>query len=90
MVLAEAMAASLPIVASTSGAIPEVTADAAALVAPGDWLGLAEALVETVLSRPPGTRVGYDPEAVERYSQRAAAERLAEAYDSLTVARRGG
>jgi glycosyltransferase involved in cell wall biosynthesis len=83
MVLAEAMAAGLPIVASTSGAIPEVTGGAGTLVAPGDWLGLGRVLAETVLSRPPDERVEYDPAVVDRYSQRAAAERLAAAYDGL-------
>lgn len=83
MVLAEAMAARLPIVASTSGAIPEVMGGAGSLIAPGDWLGLARALVDTVLSRPPGTRVDYNPELVERYSQRAVADRLAAAYDAI-------
>ena len=41
MVLAEAMAARVPIVASASGAIPEVVGDDADLFEPGDWLGLA-------------------------------------------------
>ena len=42
MVLAEAMAAGLDIVTTTSGAIPEVLAGTdARLVAPGDWMGIS-------------------------------------------------
>ena len=85
MVLAEAMAAGLPIVASTSGAIPEVLGGHGVLVAPGDWLGLAQSLAASVLASEPGARVEYDRELVERYSQRAAAERLAAAYDAVTA-----
>jgi glycosyltransferase involved in cell wall biosynthesis len=84
MVLAEAMAANLDIIASTSGAIPEVVEGTPArLVTPGDWLGIARALAEGPLSRPPGERVIYPPEVVERFSIRAAAGRLADAYDAL-------
>ena len=46
MVLAEAIAAGLPIVASTSGAIPEVLGEQATYFAPGDWVGLARALAD--------------------------------------------
>ena len=73
MVLAEAMAAGVPIVASTSGAIPEVVGDDGALFPPGDWLALARLLVE-----PPRRRAS--PDRVERYSLRAAADRVASAY----------
>ena len=83
MVLAEAMAAGLPIVASSSGAIPEVTAGHAELFAPGDWLGLARALAEGPLSRSPGERRAYPAELVTRYSHHAAAQRLAAVYDDL-------
>jgi glycosyltransferase involved in cell wall biosynthesis len=81
MVLAEAMASALPVVASTSGAIPEVAGPHAASFAPGDWVGLAAALRD-VLARPrPSAPV--DPERVAHFSVRSAADRLAEAYGGL-------
>ncbi len=84
MVLAEAMAARLAIVTTTSGAVPEVLAGApATFVAPGDWVGLAHALADGPLSRAPGERVDYPPEILERYSTAAAARRLAAAYDRV-------
>jgi glycosyltransferase involved in cell wall biosynthesis len=84
MVLAEAMAAGLAIVATTNGAIPEVLAGAPVdLVAPGDWVEIARALAAGPLSRPPGARVAYPGELVHRYSTAAAAERLAAAYDRV-------
>jgi glycosyltransferase involved in cell wall biosynthesis len=76
MVLAEAMAAGVPIVASTSGAIPEVVGDDAVLFAPGDWLGLARLLVA-----PPGPPPS--PERVARFSLEAAAKRLVAAYERV-------
>jgi glycosyltransferase involved in cell wall biosynthesis len=83
MVLAEAMAAGLPIVAARSGAIPEVVQGGARLFDPGDWMELARALAEGPLGHPPATRVAHDPELVRRYSTDLAAERLAAAYDGL-------
>jgi glycosyltransferase involved in cell wall biosynthesis len=83
MVLAEAMAAGLPIVASSSGAIPEVLGEQARYFAPGDWLGLASELTLGPLARPPGTRAKYPRERLERYSTSAAAERLADAYERV-------
>jgi glycosyltransferase involved in cell wall biosynthesis len=86
-VLAEAIAAGLAIVTTTSGAIPEVVRGAEAdLVAAGDWAGIARALAAGPLSRPPGTRVGYPPQIVEHYSTGAAATRLAAAYDGVLAA----
>jgi glycosyltransferase involved in cell wall biosynthesis len=78
------MAAGLAIVSTTSGAVPEVLEGSGAqLVAPGDWPGLARALAEGPLSRPPGTRVSYPPQLITRYSTAAAAARLADAYRGL-------
>jgi glycosyltransferase involved in cell wall biosynthesis len=76
MVLAEAMAAGVPIVASASGAIPEVVGDGTALFAPGDWPQLARLLADP----PPG-----EPDAgrVAAYTVQAAAERLAAAYERV-------
>jgi glycosyltransferase involved in cell wall biosynthesis len=86
MVLVEAMAAGLSIVASTTGAIPEVLCGHGDLFAPGDWIGLARALEEGPLARPPGDRVHHHPEFLRRYSNVAAAERLAQAYDRVLAA----
>jgi len=83
MVLAEALAAGASILASTSGAIPEVLGPAAHLFAPGDWVGLARLLELGPLARPPGARVQHDAELLRRYSLEAAAERLAAAYDRV-------
>jgi glycosyltransferase involved in cell wall biosynthesis len=83
MVLAEAMAAGLDVIATTSGAIPEVLGDSGTYFPPGDWLGLARALCAGPLARPPGARVVHPRKRVERYSARAAADRLAAAYSRL-------
>lgn len=86
-VLAEAMAAGLDIVASDSGAIPEVLGGQGALVAAGDWMGIARHLAAGALSRPPGARVTYPDALLERYSVQAMAARLGGAYDALLSAR---
>jgi glycosyltransferase involved in cell wall biosynthesis len=83
MVLAEAMASGTPIAAARSGAIPEVVGREASLFDPGDWFGLAGALLEGPLSRPPAQRVVHDADRVALFSLTAAADRLARAYDGL-------
>lgn len=83
LVLAEAMAAGLPIVASSSGAIPEVLGPSGEYFVPGDWMGLAARLVQGPLARSPGERVHHPAELTHRYSTIAAAERLAGAYDRV-------
>lgn len=88
MVLAEAMAAGAPIVASSSGAIPEVLAGSgAALFSPGDWPALADKLSAGPLAQAPGRRIEYPASLVARYSTAAAAERLAAAYERVLAAR---
>lgn len=84
MVLAEALAAGAPILASASGAIPEVLEGSGTeLFEPGDWPALARLLADGPLARPPGERVSYPPALVRRYSTEAAAERLVAAYDRV-------
>jgi glycosyltransferase involved in cell wall biosynthesis len=85
LVLAEAMAAGLPMVVSTSGAIPEVAGEQATYFAPGDWMAIARALAKGPLSRPPGTPIAYPGELLERFSIDAAAQRIADAYDRVLV-----
>ena len=83
MVLAEAMAGHVPILASTSGAIPEVVGPGGDHFAPGDWVGLARALAEGPLAAAPGSRRAPDPERLERFSLAAAATRLRGVYEEL-------
>jgi glycosyltransferase involved in cell wall biosynthesis len=83
LVLAEAMAAGVPLVVSASGAIPEVCGPQATYFAAGDWIELAHTLAAGPLAKPPGERLVYDPERVARYSIGQATERIAAAYDRL-------
>jgi glycosyltransferase involved in cell wall biosynthesis len=83
MVLAEALAARLPVIAAASGAIPEVLQGAAPTFAPGDWTELARLLAAGPLSRPPAERVQYEPGLMRTYSGRAYADRLANAYERV-------
>ena len=84
MVIAEAMAAGVPAILSTSGAIPEVAGDKATYFPPGDWMAIARALAEGPLSREPAARVDYPAELLEGYSVPAAAGRItARAFDRV-------
>jgi glycosyltransferase involved in cell wall biosynthesis len=73
MVLAEAMASGVPVVAAAAGAIPQVLRGSGTLFPPGDWVELARALTRERLPVAP-------PDLVAEYSTAAAAERLARAY----------
>ncbi len=86
MVLAEGMAAGLDVLASQSGAIPEVLRGQGTPFAPGDWPALARLLAAGPLARAPGERVAYPDELVRRYSTAAMAERLAAAYERVLAA----
>jgi glycosyltransferase involved in cell wall biosynthesis len=84
MVLAEAAAAGVPIVAAASGAIPEVLQGEGTLFPPGDWRELARALAEVVGS-PPVRRQFAGLRA--SYSVEAAAARYAAAYERVLSSR---
>jgi glycosyltransferase involved in cell wall biosynthesis len=80
MVLAEAAASGVPIVASDSGAIPEVLQGVGTLFPAGDWRALAAALEEIVTAPPRRERH-------ELYPVEAAADRYAAAYERVLSSR---
>jgi glycosyltransferase involved in cell wall biosynthesis len=84
MVLAEALAAGVPVLAAASGAIPEVLDGRGTLFEPGDWPGLADLLRE--LAGEPPRRERHD-DLVQRYSTTAAADRLRAAYARALASR---
>lgn len=88
MVLAEALASGTSILAARSGAIGEVVGGNADLFEPGDWFGLAEALLRGPLTRVPAERVTHDPARVTLFSVDAAAERLWDAYQRVIAPQR--
>jgi glycosyltransferase involved in cell wall biosynthesis len=80
MVLAEAASAGVPIVASDSGAIPEVLQGVGTLFPAGDWRALAAAL-EKIVTAPPRR------DRHELYPAHVAADRYAAAYARVLSSR---
>ncbi len=79
----EAMAAGIPVVSTTAGALPEVLGDAAVLVPPGDPDALAAALVAVLGEE--GVRdelVARGRDRSARYTWEACASGLAALYDA--------
>ena len=89
MVLVEAMAAGLPVVAAASGAIPEVLRGQAPTFAPGDWTELARLLAVRAAGSPARrARVDYDRGVMEhvlRSRLRGAARGCVRARARLTT-----
>lgn len=86
----EHMASATPLVASRTGALPEVVGDAAVQVPPGDPEELAAALRRLHDSPEERERVGqagYD-RAMERFTWHVVAKRTVEAYREAIAARR--
>jgi glycosyltransferase involved in cell wall biosynthesis len=85
MVLAESMATSKAIVATHSGAIPEVVGDAGLLVPPADPYTLAKAIKELLQDDTKRHELGWRArQRVEQlYDRHLVAARIAQAYEDL-------
>jgi glycosyltransferase involved in cell wall biosynthesis len=85
LVLAEAMACGVPVIASRCGSMPEVVGDAGLLVNPGDAASLASAL-ETARQSPDLRRLlGKKGRALaeEKYDRRKVAEKIHQVYQAV-------
>jgi glycosyltransferase involved in cell wall biosynthesis len=81
MVLLEAMAASLPVIATRVGEIPTVLGDLGLLVPPGDVAALAGAMSALARDLPHHRELGR--RAAERVAQDYSADAMARRYDDL-------
>jgi glycosyltransferase involved in cell wall biosynthesis len=86
MVLAEALVCGTPVITTRSGVIPDVVGSSAALIDPGDWVGLARELAEGPLNTPPVVPA-IDPHFADVYSIEAYADRLRAAYTRVLNAK---
>jgi glycosyltransferase involved in cell wall biosynthesis len=84
----EAMSCGTPVVASRAGALPEVVADCAVLVEPGDSEALATALRTLIESPDERARLGAAgrARALERYSWTSVARATVDAYTEAIAA----
>jgi glycosyltransferase involved in cell wall biosynthesis len=83
--LAEALASGTPVISTIHGSIPEVVGEAALLVPPSDFLGLAQAMERLLIDTHERERLGRAgrTHAEAQYDSRRQANRLLEAYESL-------
>ena len=91
MVLLEAMAAGVPVIASRTGGIPEITGEnSATLVLPGDATGFAEAAARLLDDpRLAAARIAAGRERVaSRYTSDVNADRTLSVYEAALEARR--
>jgi glycosyltransferase involved in cell wall biosynthesis len=87
----EHMASGTPLVASRTGALPEVVGDAAVQVTPGDaeeLTAVLRRLLDSPEERAEVARKGYD-RVMERYAWPIVAQRTVEAYREAIAARAG-
>jgi glycosyltransferase involved in cell wall biosynthesis len=88
--LLEAMAAEVPVVASTAGSIPEIAGDAALLVDPSDDHALAAALLRALDDSGERARlVASGRERVRSFTWANTARGLADVYRALVMERTG-
>ncbi len=83
LVILEAMAAGLPIVASTYGGIPETVAETALLVPPGDEVRLAEALRSLIET--PALREDLSEAVRQRFLSRYTLEAYQQRFEEVFV-----